>query len=184
VVVVHPPFRWQRDYARDFEAGLVSLGDETGIVFAVENLYPLSRGAEVAAYAPHWNPAEMDVRHATLDLSHTAVSGSDALAMAAELGPRLAHVHMADGTKIGLPDEHLIPGRGFQPCAELLQQLRGSGYRGIVVLEVNTRRAASSQERRHELAEALAFTRHNLGQDHLPGGGAFTPPGSASPVRR
>ncbi len=184
VVVVHPPFRWQRDYARDFEAGLASLGDETGIVFAVENLYPLSRGAEVAAYAPHWNPAEMDVRHATLDLSHTAVSGSDALAMAAELGPRLAHVHMADGTKIGLPDEHLVPGRGFQPCAELLQQLRGSGYRGIVVLEVNTRRAASSQERRDELAEALAFTRHNLGQDDLPGGGAFTPPGSASPVRR
>ena len=184
VVVVHPPFRWQRDYARDFEAGLASLGDETGIVFAVENLYPLSRGAEVAAYAPHWNPAEMDVRHATLDLSHTAVSGSDALAMAAELGPRLAHVHMADGTKIGLPDEHLVPGRGFQPCAELLQQLRGSGYRGVVVLEVNTRRAASSQERRDELAEALAFTRHNLGQDDLPGGGAFTPPGSASPVRR
>ena len=184
VVVVHPPFRWQRDYARDFEAGLAGLGDETGIVFAVENLYPLSRGAEVAAYAPHWNPVEMDVRHATLDLSHTAVSGSDALAMAAELGPRLAHVHMADGTKIGLPDEHLIPGRGFQPCAEILQQLRGSGYGGVVVLEVNTRRAASSQERRDELAEALAFTRHNLGQDDLPGGGAFTPPGSASPVRR
>jgi hypothetical protein len=54
----------------------------------------------------------------------------------------------------------------------------------MVVLEVNTRRAASSQERRNELAEALAFTRHNLGQDDLPGGGAFTPPGSASPVRR
>jgi sugar phosphate isomerase/epimerase len=181
VVVVHPPFRWQREYARDFETGLASLGDETGMVFAVENLYPLSRGAEVAAYAPNWNPAEMDVRHATLDLSHTAVSGSDALAMAAGLGPRLAHVHMADGTRTGLPDEHLVPGRGFQPCAELLQQLRATRYQGIVVLEVNTRKAATSEERRDDLAESLAFTRHNLGQDDVLG---LTPPGSASPGRR
>ena len=27
---------------------------------------------EVAAYAPHWNPVELDCRHVTLDLSHTA----------------------------------------------------------------------------------------------------------------
>ncbi|MEP7024670.1 MAG: sugar phosphate isomerase/epimerase [Actinomycetota bacterium] len=178
VVVVHPPFRWQRDYARDFETGLADLAAETGIIFAVENLYPLrARGAEMAAYAPHWNPVEIDCAHATLDLSHTAVSESDALAMAAELGPRLAHVHMADGTKGGLPDEHLVPGRGFQPCAELLQQLRASRYDGIVVLEVNTRRAASSGERQADLAEALAFTRHHLGQDSLL---PVTPRGSAS----
>src|SRR5450755_563940 len=96
VVVLHPPFRWQREYAREFEARLARIGDETDVLFAVENLYPLrARGAEVAAYAPHWNPVELDCRHVTLDLSHTAVSESDALAMAAELGPRLAHVHMA-----------------------------------------------------------------------------------------
>jgi sugar phosphate isomerase/epimerase len=165
VVVLHPPFRWQRDYARDFEAGLASMSDETDVMFAVENLYPLrARGAEVAAYAPHWNPVELDCRHVTLDLSHTAVSGSDALEMAAELGPRLAHVHMADGTKPGLPDEHLVPGRGGQPCAELLQRLWSGGYTGVVVLEVNTRRALSSEERQADLAEALAFTRHHLGQ--------------------
>ena len=165
VVVLHPPFRWQRDYARDFEAGLASMSDETDVMFAVENLYPLrARGAEVAAYAPHWNPVELDCRQVTLDLSHTAVSGSDALEMAAELGPRLAHVHMADGTKPGLPDEHLVPGRGGQPCAELLQRLWSGGYTGGVVLEVNTRRALSSEERQADLAEALAFTRHHLGQ--------------------
>jgi sugar phosphate isomerase/epimerase len=165
VVVLHPPFRWQRDYARDFEAGLASMSDETDVMFAVENLYPLrARGAEVAAYAPHWNPVELDCRQVTLDLSHTAVSGSDALEMAAELGPRLAHVHMADGTKPGLPDEHLVPGRGGQPCAELLQRLWSGGYTGVVVLEVNTRRALSSEERQADLAEALAFTRHHLGQ--------------------
>jgi sugar phosphate isomerase/epimerase len=163
VVVVHPPFRWQRDYARDFEAGLTRMGEETDVMFAVENLYPLrARAAEVTTYLPHWNPVELDTPHATLDLSHTAVSGSDALVMADELGSRLVHVHMADGSAPGLPDEHLIPGRGSQPCADLLASLGSRGFSGMVVIEVNTRRAPTSEVRRADLAEALAFARHHL----------------------
>jgi sugar phosphate isomerase/epimerase len=175
VIVVHPPFRWQREYARDFEAGLAQLDAETDVKFAVENLYPLraatlrARSTEVTAYAPHWNPVEIDCPHATLDLSHTAVSGSDAMAMADELGSRLAHVHMADGTAPGLPDEHLVPGRGTQPCAELLASLGSRGFSGTVVLEVNTRRAQSTEERRADLAESLAFTRQHLGAALHPG---------------
>jgi sugar phosphate isomerase/epimerase len=163
VVVVHPPFRWQREYVREFEAGLARLDEEADVIFAVENLYPLRAGsAEVAAYAPHWNPVELDCAHVTLDLSHTAVSDSDALEMADELGTRLAHVHLADGVRPGLPDEHLVPGRGFQPCIELLERLPVMGYTGIVVLEVNTRRALTRDERYADLAESLAFARANL----------------------
>jgi sugar phosphate isomerase/epimerase len=163
VIVVHPPFRWQREYAREFEAGLTQMSQESGIAFAAENLYPLSRGGtEVAAYAPHWNPVELDVSHATLDVSHAAVSGSDVLEMAGQLGNRLAHVHLGDGTKVGLPDEHLVPGRGTQPCAELLGKLRADGYRGVVVLEVNTHRVVDPAQRRADLAESLAFARHHL----------------------
>jgi sugar phosphate isomerase/epimerase len=69
---------------------------------------------------------------------------------------------MADGTAPGLPDEHLIPGRGTQPCAELLANLGSRGYGGMVVVEVNTRRALNTEERRADLAEALAFTRRHL----------------------
>jgi sugar phosphate isomerase/epimerase len=175
VVVVHPPFRWQREYARDFEAGLTQLDAETDVKFAVENLYPLRastlrvRSAEVTAYAPNWNPVEIDCPHATLDLSHTAVSGSDAMEMADELGSRLAHVHMADGSAPGLPDEHLVPGRGTQPCAALLESLGPRGYSGMVVLEVNTRRAQTAEERRADLAESLAFTRQHLAAALRPG---------------
>src|SRR5437764_12223756 len=32
-VVVHPPFRWQREYARDFEAGLRRMGEDTDVRF-------------------------------------------------------------------------------------------------------------------------------------------------------
>jgi sugar phosphate isomerase/epimerase len=171
VVVLHPPFRWQRDYARDFGPGLARMSEETDVVFAVENMFPLrAGGAEVAAYAPHWNPLLMDAPHVTLDLSHTAASGSDALAMAEQLGDRLTHVHMADGSGLTNRDEHLIPGRGTQPCATLLTRLAASGYSGTVVLEVNTRRALSHEARVADLAEAVAFTREHLGSPALAAG--------------
>jgi sugar phosphate isomerase/epimerase len=174
VVVVHPPFRWQREYAREFEAGIVRLTAETGIAFAVENMFPLlPGGAEVTAYAPHWSPLPMDCPHATLDISHAAVSGSDVLAMQRELGGRLTHLHLGDGTRPGLPDEHLVPGRGTQPCAGVLRQLLADGYEGAVVLEVNTRKAGDAAQRQADLAEALAFARTHLegaaGTGALPG---------------
>jgi sugar phosphate isomerase/epimerase len=164
VVVVHPPFRWQREYAKDFSQGLARMAGESDIVFAVENMFPLrAGGAELAAYAPHWNPVLMDAPHVTLDLSHTATSGSDAYAMAEQLGGRLAHVHMADGTGVPNRDEHLVPGRGAQPCGPVLEKLSADGYTGMVVLEVNTRRATTREARLADLSEALDFTRHHLG---------------------
>ncbi|WP_019875050.1 sugar phosphate isomerase/epimerase family protein [Sporichthya polymorpha] len=161
-VVVHPPFRWQRDYAKAFEAGLASLAEETDIAFAVENMYPWrARGREVKAYAPDWDIVDRDYPQVTLDLSHTAVSGSDPLAMIDALGDRLRHLHMADGSGSN-KDEHLIPGRGSQPCAEVLESLARRGFTGNVVLEVNTRRCSNRREREADLAEALAFTRLHL----------------------
>ncbi len=109
-VVVHPPFRWQRDYARGFRQGIERLAEETDVRFAVENMFPLRvRGREVSAYAPDWDPTLEPHRAYTLDLSHTAVVQSDALELAATMGDRLAHVHIADGTGAA-KDEHLVPG--------------------------------------------------------------------------
>ncbi len=161
-VVVHPPFRWQRDYAREFISGIATMAGETDVRFAVENMFPLrARGRTIVPYAPDYSPVDQDFSHVTLDLSHTAVSQSDALAMATTLGERLAHVHMADGSGTA-KDEHLVPGRGTQPCAELLERLAETGYTGLVVVEVNTRKAESRADREADLAEALAFTRLNM----------------------
>jgi sugar phosphate isomerase/epimerase len=166
VVVVHPPFRWQREYAKGFERGVAKMGEGTDVKIAVENLYPLrAGGAEVTGFAPHWDPRKLEADNVTLDLSHTAASRSDAMAMAADLGSRLQHVHLADGTGNPAgpnPDEHLVPGRGGQPCAELLQYLTRTGYRGVVVVEVKTSRAATQHERIADLSESLAFARKNL----------------------
>lgn len=161
-VVVHPPFRWQRDYARDFVRGLVRMGDETAVRFAVENMYPWrARSRELAAYAPGWDNRDEDYPHTTIDLSHTAVSGTDAVAMADDLGDSLSHIHLADGTG-GSRDEHLIPGRGNQPCGELLEGLAARGFSGSVVVEVTTRKAPNRAARESDLAEALAFARLHL----------------------
>jgi sugar phosphate isomerase/epimerase len=162
-VVVHPPFRWQRDYARNFRDGVRRLAQETDIHFAVENMFPLRvRGREVSAYQPSWDvAADEPYRDYTLDLSHSAVSHSDALGMLDAMGDRLSHLHIADGT--GLPkDEHLVPGRGMQPCAEVLERLAARGFDGHVVVEINTRRALDRAEREADLLEALAFCRLHL----------------------
>src|SRR3954467_2859322 len=61
VVVVHPPFRWQRDYARGFVDGVAELEQRTGIAFAVENMYPWRASRrEMQVYLPDWDPSGQD----------------------------------------------------------------------------------------------------------------------------
>ncbi|MGI5213176.1 sugar phosphate isomerase/epimerase family protein [Plantactinospora sp. CA-290183] len=162
-VVVHPPFTWQRDYARSFADGLGALGGEhPGVRFAVENMYPVRMaGREFVPYMPGWNPTDTGYDAYTLDLSHCAASHSDALEMADTMGGKLAHVHLGDGTGEGR-DEHLVPGRGTQPCAELLGSLAARGFGGSVAVEVSTRRAKSRAEREDDLREALRYAREHL----------------------
>jgi sugar phosphate isomerase/epimerase len=162
VVVVHPPFRWQREYARGFVDGIATLAASTGMVFAVENMYPWRTGKrEFQAYAPGWDPVSRAYADVTLDLSHCATSGEDPLEMATALGRRLRHVHMTDGGG-SARDEHLVPGRGTQPCAQLLEYLTASEYSGHVVVEINTRKTSDQAAKEADLLEALAFTRLHL----------------------
>jgi sugar phosphate isomerase/epimerase len=160
-IVLHPPFRWQKEYARAFVDGVALREHDSGIRLAVENMFPWrARNRSMEAYLPHWDPVEQPYDHVTLDLSHTATAGSDALEMAAALGTRLAHLHLADGS--GSPrDEHLVPGRGGQPCAELLEILAAQEFSGSVIIEVSTRRVSEAQ-REIDLAESLAFARLHL----------------------
>lgn len=181
-VVVHPPFRWQRPYARGFAEQVARLEDTTGIIVAVENMYPMRAdrifgrkeqsiermgkrggrpGAGVTPFAPGYDPTTEPHRHFTLDLSHTSTAGMDALALADRMGSGLVHVHLADGRGASV-DEHLLPGHGEQPCAELCQRLAAERFTGQVVLEVNTQNARTRDERAAMLAEALAFARLHL----------------------
>jgi sugar phosphate isomerase/epimerase len=163
VVVVHPPFRWQREYARDFVNGIAALENSTGIAFAVENMYPWRassrRGMEM--YAPGWDPSAEPYANATIDLSHAAIAASDPIEMAERLGERLRHVHLTDGSG-SAKDEHLVPGRGVMNARAFLRRLTRVGFAGEVVVEINTRRCGSHAEREADLRESLEFAREHL----------------------
>ncbi len=162
-VVVHPPFTWQRDYAKNFASGLAKVqARHPDLTFAIENMFPVKMaGRWFVPYTPGWDPTETGFDAYTLDLSHCAASRTDSLAMAAKMGGALKHVHLGDGTGEAR-DEHLVPGRGTQPCAELLRSLSGRGFTGSVALEINTRKAASRAVREADLRESLEFARRHL----------------------
>ncbi len=164
VVVVHPPFRWQRGYATRFVEGVRDLAQLSGITIAVENMFPWRApgGGDFKAYKPSWDPTDLDYDHLTLDLSHAATARQDSLDLVRRWDDRLAHVHLADGNG-SAKDEHLLPGQGSQRAGLVLEELTRRGYRGHVVLEVNTHDL--DRARRDEvLASALTFSSHHLNQ--------------------
>ncbi|RXZ49703.1 sugar phosphate isomerase/epimerase [Agromyces binzhouensis] len=165
-VVVHPPFRWQASYALEFLPIVRTLSEEHGVEIAVENMFPWrAAGRNMKAYAPGWDPRQMDCDAVTLDFSHAALSGTDSMQLATDLGERLRHVHLCDGSgAIGegqIFDEHLLPGRGREPVAEVLRMLADQGWDGSIVAEVNTRKAKTESERLDMLRETVAFAREH-----------------------
>jgi sugar phosphate isomerase/epimerase len=180
-VVVHPPFRWQRRYVEGFSEQVAELEASSDVLVAVENMFPFRAdrlfgagqtiermrrrgggpGPGISAFAPSHDPLDGDHAHYTLDLSHTATAGADALDMAERMGSGLVHLHLCDGT--GLPaDEHLAPGHGTQPAVEVCELLAAGDFAGHVVLEVSTSGARSVHEREAVLTESLQFARAHL----------------------
>lgn len=181
-VVVHPPFRWQRRYADGFSDQVASLEQSSEVMVAVENMFPfradrifgtgqpsISRmrkrggtpGIAVSAFAPSYDPLDGNHAHYTLDLSHSATAGTDAVEMAGRMGEGLVHLHLCDGSGAST-DEHLVPGRGTQPAAEICQMLAASSFTGHVILEVTTSGARTAGEREQLLSESLEFARTHL----------------------
>ncbi|WP_028477130.1 sugar phosphate isomerase/epimerase [Nocardia sp. CNY236] len=179
-VVVHPPFRWQRQYAAGFSDQVVELEESSPVIVAVENMFPMRAdtlfgrgdgavkrlarrgpGPALTAFSPSYDPTLTGFRHYTLDLSHTATAGTDPLAMASRMGSGLVHLHLADG-RGAAHDEHLVPGEGTQPCADVCASLVRSGFSGQAVAEINTQNARTTQERAAMLKRTLVFARKHL----------------------
>lgn len=181
-VVVHPPFRWQRRYAEGFSDQVAELEARSDVMVAVENMFPFrtdrffgagqssiermrrrggSPGTAISAFAPSYDPLDGGHAHYTLDLSHAATAGTDAIDMAQRMGDGLVHLHLCDGSGAAT-DEHLVPGHGTQPAVEICQMLAASDFAGHVILEVTTSRARTAAEREQLLTESLEFARQHL----------------------
>lgn len=165
-VVAHPPYRWQRRSAARYVDTVRRLSAAHGVRIAVENMFPVGRGGR-DAFAPSWNPGELAVDALTLDFSHAGMSGRPATELLDQWGDRIAHVHLCDSSTDApggpLIDEHLVPGRGVQPVAEVLRRLAAAQFSGLVIAEINSRACGTDDRRRAEwLDETLRFARAHL----------------------
>ncbi|MFC0681345.1 sugar phosphate isomerase/epimerase family protein [Lysobacter korlensis] len=169
-VVVHPPFRWQASYARDFLSIVRKTARNHDVEIAVENMFPWKMAKQsLRAYAPSPDPTQMDCDAMTLDFSHASLAGRDSLELAMAMGSRLRHVHLCDGSgsldEGKIFDQHLVPGVGTEPVAEVLEYLARENWDGSVVAEINTRKVRNEEQRLALLGQTLAFARAKLSQE-------------------
>jgi sugar phosphate isomerase/epimerase len=142
LVVMHPPFRWQRGYRAWLDERLRGLEERTGVIVAFENMFPVNVGGRPVTFHSNQDLDELDrFDDLVLDTSHAAVAGHDLLEVRRRFGERLRHVHLSDNAGKGW-DSHLPPGEGVLALDEFLTDLAGAGYDGAVTLEVDLRRQA------------------------------------------
>jgi sugar phosphate isomerase/epimerase len=156
-LIVHPPFLWERAYARWIAEEAESQFEDNGIAVAVETMYPKwMAGRRLRGY--RWlQPNELLAAspHVALDTSHLAVSRIDILEALEELRPKLVHVHLSNNDGDGR-DGHLELDQGILPLDKFLAELRRTGFAGAVSLELSLNRYV---EHPRELASMLKRNR-------------------------
>ncbi len=187
-VVVHPPFRWQAGYAENFERIVREVRASSGRTIAVENMFPWKVGRRsLRAYSPSPDPTLLDVDAMTLDFSHASLSGRDSLELALAMGDKLRHIHLCDGSgsldEGKIFDEHLIPGRGTEPVAEVLHYLAKNGWDGSIAAEVMTRKARGAEAKAAILRETLEFARVHIAAGEAAAARETVPPENYPPEK-
>jgi len=165
-LIVHPPYLWERDYARWLakDAEAFTLG--TGISVAVETMYPKwIAGRKLRAY--RWLDAEVlcdNCNQVALDTSHLTVARQDLLTALDHMRAKLAHVHISDNAGDGR-DGHLELEQGVLPLDRFLAELRRTRYTNAISLEISVIRYLEKQK---ALVETLRKNREYV-ESHLVG---------------
>jgi sugar phosphate isomerase/epimerase len=158
-VVIHPPYRWQTQYATWLDEAIPRIREETGVTIAVENMFPINVNGRSLRFFSGTAPSELGRWPSlVLDTSHLAVAGGDLLAAWDELSDRGR-------------DTHGLLERGVLPIGDFLQEVGSGGFGGAVTLELDVRTWADD---RKALLEVL---RENLGiaRTHLAKGATRAP---------
>ncbi len=146
LVVMHPPYRWQRSYRAWLHTSLESVEDRTGVIVAIENMFPLHIGSKPLMLHANQDIDQLaGLPHLVLDTSHAAVARHDLAEVRRSFGDRLRHVHLSDNAGKGW-DSHLPPGEGVLDLDRFLADLAASDYEGCVSLEVDLRKRLDDPE--------------------------------------
>ena len=141
LMIVHPPFRWQRSFHRwlieeaDEEAG------EVGTRVGVENLYPVQVAGRPVRFHRYTEPEHLaPFRHVVLDTSHFGVAEVDIVAAWDRLKSTAVHLHVSDN-RGGGRDSHAPLGHGILPLAGFLHAVADDETTDVsITLELDCRR--------------------------------------------
>ncbi len=174
-VVIHPPYRWQVQYADWLDEAIPRIREETGVTIAVENMFAINVNGRSLRFFSGTTPSELGRwPYLVLDTSHLAVAGGDLLAAWDELADRVVHLHVSNNDGRGR-DTHGLLDRGVLPIGDFLQEVGASGFGGAVTLELDVRTWADDRPALLEvLRENLEIARTQLAR------GASRPPARAS----
>ena len=140
-MIVHPPFRWQRDFHRwlleEGEDEAAALGTRIG----VENLYPVSVAGRPVRFHRYTEPEHLvPFPHVVLDTSHFGVSEVDINAAWHRLKDQAIHLHVSDNRGQGR-DSHAPLGHGKLPLGEFLHRVGSDpDVTASITLELDCRR--------------------------------------------
>jgi hypothetical protein len=122
-MIVHPPFRWQREFHRYLLEDGNEEAAEVGTRIGVENLYPVSVAGRPVRFhrytlAEHLEPFD----HVVLDTSHFGVAEADIVHAYELLRHKAVHLHVSDN-RGGGRDSHAPLGHGILPLAGFLHRV-------------------------------------------------------------
>ncbi len=144
LMIVHPPFRWQREFHR----WLLEDGDdeaaELGTRVGVENLYPVQVAGRPVRFHRYTEPDHLaPFRNVVLDTSHFGVAEVDINVAYERLRQRSVHLHVSD-YRGGGRDSHAPLGHGILPLARFLHRVGADARSGeteaSITLELDCRR--------------------------------------------
>jgi sugar phosphate isomerase/epimerase len=111
--------------------GLVPAVKATGVRFALENVMPGPATDLVRRALFDLDPAAFGLCY---DSSHDQIDGPRPFDLIEEFTNRISTVHLSDRIKAHV--DHVIPGEGFIPWADMCQKLAVANYTGPILMEV------------------------------------------------
>jgi sugar phosphate isomerase/epimerase len=166
-LIVHPPYLWEREYARWVVKESANYSAEHGVIVAVETMYPKwVAGRQLRGH--RWlDPKELAeaAPHVVIDTSHLTVARKDILRAFDLLAPKLEHIHLSNNAGDGR-DGHLELERGILPIDRLLQEIHRIGFSKAISLELSVIRYL---ERPKDLVKMLIRSREYV-ESRLSGG--------------
>lgn len=146
LMIVHPPYRWQRGFHRWLLEDADAFAADHGTRIGVENLYPVTVAGRPIRFHRYTRPEHLEpFRHLVLDTSHFGVAEVDINEAYARLAHRSVHLHVSD-YRGGGRDSHAPLGHGLLPLASFLHNVGlhtatpGAAHPRSITLELDCRR--------------------------------------------